>query len=85
VVELGCGPRGCLDLLAERVGPEGTVVGIERSPDAVAFARQLVTELGFTNVEVGMGDARATVWPTCATRHSPPLIDSSNCSTRLPS
>jgi hypothetical protein len=22
VVEIGCGPRGCLDLLAERVGPE---------------------------------------------------------------
>jgi len=26
VVELGCGPRGCLDLLSRRVGPQGSVV-----------------------------------------------------------
>lgn len=30
VIELGCGPRGCLDLLSERVGPQGTVVGLEQ-------------------------------------------------------
>ena len=60
VVELGCGPRGCLDLLAELVGSDGTVVGIERSVDAVALARQLVTELGLTNVDVRDGDAWAT-------------------------
>jgi ubiquinone/menaquinone biosynthesis C-methylase UbiE len=60
VVELGCGPRGCLDLLAERVGPDGRVVGIERSPDAVVLARRFVTELELSNVEVRLGDARAT-------------------------
>jgi SAM-dependent methyltransferase len=60
VIELGCGPRGCLDLLAERVGPNGDVVGIERSPDAVALARQLLRELELTNVVVRRGDARAT-------------------------
>jgi SAM-dependent methyltransferase len=60
VVELGCGPRGCLDLLAERVGPRGDVLGIERSPDAVALARKLMRELELTNVEVRRGDARAT-------------------------
>jgi trans-aconitate methyltransferase len=35
VVEIGCGPEGCLELLAKRVGPSGTVVGVERSQDAV--------------------------------------------------
>ena len=58
VVEIGCGPHGCLELLSERVGPSGRVVGIERSPDAVALARTLVAERGLGNVEVLEGDAR---------------------------
>jgi SAM-dependent methyltransferase len=63
VVEIGCGPRGCLDLLAERVGPSGRVVGVERSEDAVRLAKQLVTDRGLGNVEVRRGDARATGLP----------------------
>jgi SAM-dependent methyltransferase len=63
VVEIGCGPHGCLELLAERVGPSGRVVGIERSPDAVALARTLVSERGLENVEVIEGDARSTGLP----------------------
>lgn len=35
-MEIGCGPQGCLDLLAERVGPTGRVIGIERNQEAVA-------------------------------------------------
>jgi SAM-dependent methyltransferase len=41
VVEIGCGPHGCLELLAERVGPSGSVVGVERSQDACELAREL--------------------------------------------
>jgi SAM-dependent methyltransferase len=63
VVEIGCGPRGCLDLLAERVGPSGRVVGVERSQDAVNLARALIDERGLTNVEVLCRDARATELP----------------------
>lgn len=59
-LEIGCGPRGCLDLLAARVGSAGTVVGIERSEEAVALARELVAERGIRNVEVLQGDARST-------------------------
>src|SRR5258706_12097985 len=51
VVELGCGPQGCLDLLARRVGPSGTVIGVERSYDAVQLARAFVSEAGLANVE----------------------------------
>jgi SAM-dependent methyltransferase len=58
-LEIGCGPRGCLDLLAARVGPAGSVVGIERSEEAVALARELVAERGLRNVEVLHGDARS--------------------------
>ena len=60
VVEIGCGPHGCLELLSERVGPSGSVVGVERSAEAVALARKLVAERGLGNVEVLERDARST-------------------------
>ena len=63
VVELGCGPHGCLDLLAQRVGSSGTVIGVERSDDAVQMARAMVNERGLGNVEIVHGDARATGLP----------------------
>jgi len=58
-LEIGCGPRGCLDLLAERVGASGSVVGIERSEESVAFAREFAAERDLRNVEVLEGDARS--------------------------
>jgi ubiquinone/menaquinone biosynthesis C-methylase UbiE len=63
VVEIGCGPQGCLDLLAARVGPSGKVIGVERNEDAVDLARALVSEQGLSNVEVIHGDARSTGLP----------------------
>ena len=63
VVEIGCGPRGCLDLLSDRVGSTGSVVGVERSEDAVAMARSLIRDLGLANVEVLCRDARSTGLP----------------------
>jgi ubiquinone/menaquinone biosynthesis C-methylase UbiE len=63
VVEIGCGPHGCLDLLSERVGPTGRVVGVERSAEAVALARALISQRNFRNVDVLEGDARATGLP----------------------
>jgi len=59
VLEIGCGPRGCLDLLSERVGPTGRVVGVELSPAAVEWAQDFLTKRGLQNVEVHAGDARA--------------------------
>src|SRR5262249_11474030 len=53
-------PQGCLDLLSARVGPSGSVLGIERNEDAVALAREFVAERGLGNVEVVCGDGRAT-------------------------
>ncbi len=63
VIDLGCGPQGILDLLAERVGSSGTVVGLEKSPETVALARSFVRERQLTNVEVLEGDARSTGFP----------------------
>jgi len=39
-VEVGCGPLGCLEILSQRVGPKGSVVGVEMSADAVALVSQ---------------------------------------------
>ena len=60
VVEIGCGPRGCLDLLAALVGSTGKVVGVERSDEAVSRARQHVADQRLENVEVRVGDGRNT-------------------------
>jgi SAM-dependent methyltransferase len=66
VVELGCGPRGYLDALSERVGLSGSVVGVERSVDAVALARMLIARRALDNVELVHGDARSTGLPGAA-------------------
>jgi SAM-dependent methyltransferase len=60
VVEIGCGPRGCLGLLSERVGATGRVVGVERSAEQVERARRFAVDGNLTNVEVLHGDARET-------------------------
>jgi SAM-dependent methyltransferase len=62
-IEIGCGPRGCLDLLAERVGATGEVVGVERSEEAVELARRFVAENNLANVQVLHADARQTGLP----------------------
>ena len=63
VAEIGCGPRGCLDMLADLVGPTGTVAGVERSDDAVARANAFTASRGLTNVEVRVADGRSTGLP----------------------
>lgn len=63
VVELGVGPRGCLDELAGRVGPDGTVIGVERDAQSVELARKFVVDRTLDNVDVRHGDARATGLP----------------------
>ncbi|GAB3058597.1 methyltransferase domain-containing protein [Micromonospora schwarzwaldensis] len=63
VVELGVGPRGCLDELARRVGPTGTVIGVERDAESVELARKFVVDRTLDNVDVRQGDARATGLP----------------------
>ena len=60
VIDLGCGPGGALDLLAKRVGPSGSVLGLERSPRFVELARKFVADENLPQVEVREGDAYET-------------------------
>ena len=59
-LDLGCGPRGLLEMLSERVTPSGWVVGIDADPAHVAMASELAARLGLENVEVRCADARRT-------------------------
>jgi SAM-dependent methyltransferase len=56
VIDCGCGPLGALAVMAEMVGPEGRVVGIDFSEPAVQRARSTAATLGLDNVEVRVGD-----------------------------
>lgn len=60
VLDLGCGPSGILDVLSERVGPTGEVVGLDANPKHVALAQEFAAAEGLGNVTVMEGDARGT-------------------------
>jgi SAM-dependent methyltransferase len=65
-IDLACGPSGILDLLADRVGPAGHVVGLDIEPANVALAREFAAERGLANVEVIQADARRTGFPSAS-------------------
>ncbi|WP_430639245.1 class I SAM-dependent methyltransferase [Haloferax volcanii] len=54
-VEMGCGTGANLPYLAERVGPEGSVVGVDFSPGVLDVARERTRE--FPQVHLVRGDA----------------------------
>jgi SAM-dependent methyltransferase len=59
-IDLGCGPLGILDLLSQRVGPRGEVVGMEWESRFVEMAKGLLAQRKLENVRVMVGDATAT-------------------------
>jgi SAM-dependent methyltransferase len=52
VLDVGCGTGLCCGLLREKVGPCGTVIGIEESPEMAAIAREHIAREGWRNVTV---------------------------------
>ena len=59
-LDLACGPRGVLELLADRVGLDGTVAGLDINPVHVAQARELARLHALHTVHVAEADARRT-------------------------
>jgi SAM-dependent methyltransferase len=57
VLDVGCGAGQTLLQLAERVGSEGSVVGLDISAPMLARARERVSEAGLVQVELVLGDA----------------------------
>ena len=58
VLEVGSGAGDVALTLAELVGPEGWVVGVDLNPAILETARQRATDAGIRNVEFVAGDAR---------------------------
>ncbi len=63
-IDLGCGPRGIIDLLAERVAPGGRVTGLDADPAHTAMAAEFAAARGLSGVETRTGDARHTGLPS---------------------
>ena len=57
ILDVGCGPGFYVAELLERVGPEGFVIGVDRSADMLALARQRAH--GHANVDFREGEATA--------------------------
>lgn len=65
-LDLGCGPLGVLDLLADRVGPSGRVVGVDREPRFLGMAARSLHERGLDRVGLVGADAAATGLPSAS-------------------
>jgi ubiquinone/menaquinone biosynthesis C-methylase UbiE len=63
-IDLGCGPRGILDMLAQRVAPAGRVVGLDADPAHTAMAAEFVARRELSGVEIMTADARTTGLPS---------------------
>jgi SAM-dependent methyltransferase len=55
-IECGCGPLGALGILADLVGPEGRVVGIDFHEATVARCRSVLDMLGVSHCDVMVAD-----------------------------
>ncbi len=56
VLDLGCGAGDVTFVAADLVGPDGFVVGVDRSPEALARARLRAEQRGLTQVRFVEGD-----------------------------
>lgn len=59
-VDIGCGPIGILNLLSQRVGPSGAVIGLEREQRFVEMGRAEIAKRGLSNVTMVQGDGLKT-------------------------
>lgn len=59
VLDVGCGVGDVSFLALRLVGPQGAVIGVDRSPEAIAVARQRAEAAGLSNVEFVASDLAA--------------------------
>jgi len=63
VVDLGCGTGLNFPLLVERIGPEGRLIGVDLSPEMLAYARERAERSGWNNIELVQSDMAAYDFP----------------------
>ena len=64
VVDVGCGTGLCFEQLTSRVGPTGTVVGIEPAPEMRALAGSRIAHRGWSNVVLVGSPSESAEMPT---------------------
>lgn len=52
ILEIGCGPRGCIPLLSQFAGENGKVIALEKNPASSKMAESYVHTHGIKNVSV---------------------------------
>src|SRR5688572_19086486 len=57
VLDIGCGVGDVAFLAARLVGPDGEVIGVDNSAEAIAIATRRAAEIGLTNVRFLTQDA----------------------------
>lgn len=50
VLDAGCGTGLCFSLIEDRIGPEGTIIGVDAAPEMLAVAADRVAAAGWSNV-----------------------------------
>jgi ubiquinone/menaquinone biosynthesis C-methylase UbiE len=70
VIDVGCGPLGLLPVLAELVGPDGVVVGLDVSAAALTQAQRALAALGAGTVHLVEADL-TTMQPDMLAPHGP--------------
>lgn len=63
VVEIGCGTGLNFELLQQRIGPRGQLVGVDLTPEMLAKAEERVARQGWSNVRLIQSDAEAFEFP----------------------
>jgi demethylmenaquinone methyltransferase/2-methoxy-6-polyprenyl-1,4-benzoquinol methylase len=66
VLDVGCGTGLNFGLLQRGIGPDGIIVGIDRSPGMLAQARRRITRRGWRNVILIQADATTLSPPDTA-------------------
>jgi ubiquinone/menaquinone biosynthesis C-methylase UbiE len=69
-IDVGCGSRGVLPVLAELVGSDGVVVGLDVSPAALTQAQRALAALGVSSVHLVEADL-TSVRPEMLAPHGP--------------
>lgn len=63
VVELGCGTGLNFQLIMEKIGPEGRLIGVDISSKMLEYAKQKAERFGWNNVELVEADITAYDFP----------------------
>ena len=64
VIDAGCGTGLCFAALQQRIGPDGTLVGVDAAPEMLELAAERVADAGWSNVVLACAPLETAELPT---------------------